>query len=109
MVQELLEDVDVVLVMTVNPGFGGQDFIPSTLPKIRALRTLLDRRGRSDVLIQVDGGISVETAPLVVEAGARSLVAGSSVYHQRGSVSDAISALRRAASQGLSAKAKKTH
>jgi ribulose-phosphate 3-epimerase len=106
-IQELLEDVDLVLVMTVNPGFGGQDFIPRTLPKIRALRTLLDRRGRSDVLIQVDGGISVETAPLVVEAGARSLVAGSSVYQQRGSVSDAISALRRAASQGLSPKVKK--
>jgi ribulose-phosphate 3-epimerase len=108
MVQELLDDVDLVLAMTVNPGFGGQAFIPSTLPKIRTLRVMLDRRGRIAVPIQVDGGISIETAPLVVAAGARSLVAGSSVYNARSSASDAIQALRAAAQNGLTPKAKKS-
>lgn len=101
MVQELLEDVDLVLVMTVNPGFGGQAFIPTTLPKIRALRAMLNERGRSQVPVQVDGGINPETAPLVVAAGARSLVAGSAVYNGRDSVAAAIAALREAASRGL--------
>ncbi|HYN88889.1 MAG TPA: ribulose-phosphate 3-epimerase, partial [Ardenticatenaceae bacterium] len=73
MVQELLEDVDLVLVMTVNPGFGGQAFIPTTLPQTVALRTMLDERGRRDVPLQVDGGIGLETAPRVAAAGARSL------------------------------------
>lgn len=104
MVQELLDDVDLVLVMTVNPGFGGQAFIPTTLPKIRTIRAMLDRRGRTNVPIQVDGGISTETAPLVVDAGARSLVAGSSVYNSRSSVADAIKALRLAAANGLTPK-----
>jgi ribulose-phosphate 3-epimerase len=106
MVQELLEDVDLVLAMAVNPGFGGQAFIPTVLPKIRTLRAMLDRHGRRHVPIQVDGGISIDTAPLVVEAGARSLVAGSSVYNPRRSVADAISELRKAAQSGLSSKNK---
>ncbi len=109
MVQELLEDVDLILAMTVNPGFGGQAFIPRILSKIRTLRALLDRHGRPHVPIQVDGGISIDTAPLVVEAGARSLVAGSSVYNPRNSVADAIKALRTAAHTGLAAKAKKSN
>lgn len=102
MVQELLEDLDLVLVMTVNPGFGGQAFIPTTLPKILTLRTMLDERGRSEVPIQVDGGISSETAPLVVAAGARSLVAGSAVYSGHDSIANAITTLREAAMRGLS-------
>lgn len=79
-VQEVLDDVDMVLVMTVNPGFGGQAFIPGTLRKIKEIRSLLQERGRHDVHIEVDGGITKETAPLVVEAGADVLVAGSAVF-----------------------------
>ncbi|MCZ7567910.1 MAG: ribulose-phosphate 3-epimerase [Ardenticatenaceae bacterium] len=103
MVHELLEDVDLVLVMTVNPGFGGQAFISTTLPKIRLLRGMLDERDRNEVPIQVDGGVSSETAPQVVAAGARSLVAGSAIYNRRESVAAAIAALREAASRGLPA------
>lgn len=101
MIQEVLEDVDLVLVMTVNPGFGGQAFIRTMVRKIRAVRTMLDERGLDEIPIQVDGGIGPDTAPLVVAAGARSLVAGSAVYNARESVRDAISALRAAAERGL--------
>ncbi|WP_454191975.1 ribulose-phosphate 3-epimerase [Paenibacillus sp. Marseille-Q7038] len=79
-VEEVLDDVDMVLVMTVNPGFGGQAFIPGTIRKIREIRSSLRERGRADVHIEVDGGITKETAPLVVEAGADVLVAGSAVF-----------------------------
>jgi len=79
-VEHLLDDVDLILCMTVNPGFGGQTFIPSVLDKIRRLRQLLIERGRGDVHIQVDGGINAETAPLVREAGADVLVAGNAVF-----------------------------
>jgi len=76
----MLGDIDLVLCMTVNPGFGGQAFIPSVLPKIRELRQKLDALGRTDVHIQVDGGIHRETAPLVTDAGADVLVAGNAVF-----------------------------
>ncbi len=79
-VEHMLGDVDLLLCMTVNPGFGGQAFIPSVLPKIRELRQRLAALGRPDVHIQVDGGIHRETAPLVVEAGADVLVAGNAVF-----------------------------
>jgi ribulose-phosphate 3-epimerase len=79
-VEHMLGDVDLLLCMTVNPGFGGQAFIPSVLPKIRELRQKLDALGRPDVHIQVDGGIHSETAPLVAEAGANVLVAGNAVF-----------------------------
>ncbi len=75
----VIQDVDLVLVMSVNPGFGGQSFIPAVLPKIRALRGLIAETGR-DVRISVDGGMNNKTAPLVVEAGADVLVAGSFVF-----------------------------
>lgn len=71
--------VDMVLLMTVNPGFGGQSFLPESLPKIRSLRKLLDDAGRP-VDIQVDGGINEETLPAVLEAGANIIVAGSAVF-----------------------------
>jgi len=81
--------------MTVNPGFGGQDFIPETLPKITRLRQLITRRGlHCD--IEVDGGIHEATVPLVVQAGANLLVAGSAVYNERESVAEAIARLRNA-------------
>ncbi len=75
----VLPDVDLVLIMTVNPGFGGQKFIESTLAKIRQVREILNDVN-PDCEIEVDGGIDSKTAPAVVEAGARVLVAGSSIY-----------------------------
>jgi ribulose-phosphate 3-epimerase len=100
-IEELLGDVDLILVMGVNPGWGGQRFIPSTLDKIRRLRAMLDERGLG-AEIEMDGGISVETAPMCVEAGARVLVAGSSVFNDRASVAENMQALRQSlASAGL--------
>ncbi len=82
-VEEIVGDVDLLLVMTVNPGFGGQAFIPSMVDKIRRARSLLPA-GR-EVVLQVDGGVDERTAPLVVDAGATSLVAGSAVFgHAQG-------------------------
>lgn len=78
-VEEVLGDVDMVLLMTVNPGFGGQSFIASMVPKVARLRQLLNERGLQ-LDIQVDGGINAETAQLVRAAGANVLVAGSYVY-----------------------------
>jgi len=91
--EEILEYVDLVLIMTVNPGFGGQAFIHSMLPKLRRLRAMLDARGLHP-LIEVDGGINPQTAPLAVAAGARVLVAGSSVYTPKQPVAAAMTALR---------------
>jgi len=82
MVEHIVEDVDLVLVMTVNPGFGGQTFIRSTLNKIASLRRMLDDRGLGHVFIEVDGGINEETAVLVKEAGANVLVAGNAIFGQ---------------------------
>ena len=95
-VEEVLSDLDQVLVMTVNPGFGGQAFIESMVDKIRRMRALLDERGLAADL-QVDGGISVATAGTVVEAGARVLVAGSAVFGRDVSVAEAIAEIRRSA------------
>ena len=79
-IRYVLGDVDLVLVMSVNPGFGGQSFIPSALPKLRALREMIDRGGH-DVVLEVDGGVAPGgTAKAVIEAGARMLVAGSAVF-----------------------------
>jgi ribulose-phosphate 3-epimerase len=77
--EEILEDVEQVLVMTVNPGFGGQHFIHTTLPKIERVRRMVDHLGRP-CDVEVDGGIDATTAPLVVEAGANVLVAGSAIF-----------------------------
>lgn len=79
-IEYVLQDLDLVLVMSVNPGFGGQKFIAAVLPKIRTIRSMLDAAGRQDAIISVDGGINVETARLVAEAGANLVVAGKSVY-----------------------------
>ncbi|WP_296613806.1 ribulose-phosphate 3-epimerase [Sphingomonas sp.] len=75
----LLEEVDLVLVMSVNPGFGGQTFIPSALRKIEAIRKMIDKQGL-DVDLEVDGGIDRETAPRVIAAGADALVAGTATF-----------------------------
>ena len=79
MIEEVLTDVDYVLVMSVNPGFGGQKFIPSTLDKLRRLRAMIQASG-SRARIEIDGGIGIENAATVVAAGAEILVAGSAVF-----------------------------
>ena len=96
-VDEVIADLDLLLVMTVNPGWGGQPFIDSMVNKISRARGLLDDLDR-DVTLEVDGGIKADNAGLVVRAGADQLVAGSSVYNDTMSVSDAIAALRSAIS-----------
>lgn len=94
-------DVDLILLMTVNPGFGGQAFIPAVLHKIRRVRARLVDLGRdSDVDIEVDGGISPRTASEVVEAGANLLVAGSAIFGA-GDYAEAIRALRASAEHGV--------
>jgi ribulose-phosphate 3-epimerase len=92
----VLESVDLILIMTVNPGFGGQSFIEACLPKIERLAETLERR-RLPARIEVDGGITPETAGRVVSAGASVLVAGTAVFG-RPNYADAIAALRKAAS-----------
>jgi ribulose-phosphate 3-epimerase len=89
-VEYVLDRIDLVLVMSVNPGFGGQTFIPGTVEKIRRLKALI---GSRPITIEVDGGITPDTAPLVVGAGATALVAGSAVFH-RPPYDQAITALR---------------
>ncbi|HID88293.1 MAG TPA: ribulose-phosphate 3-epimerase [Anaerolineales bacterium] len=97
---QVLGDLDLVLVMTVNPGFGGQAFIDSMLPKIAEVRRMLDE-ARSPAVLEVDGGIAPRTAPHVVRAGARMLVAGEAIYGAREGVAAAVRALRVAAEGGL--------
>ncbi|MEE9433258.1 MAG: ribulose-phosphate 3-epimerase [Sphingorhabdus sp.] len=75
----LMDDIDLVLVMSVNPGFGGQKFIHSQLDKIAAIRAMIDKTGR-DIALEVDGGITAETAPLAIAAGADTLVAGTATF-----------------------------
>ncbi len=89
-VEHVLDKLDLILVMTVNPGFGGQRFIMAMLEKLRALKALI---GDRPIHIQVDGGINTETAPLAIEAGANVLVAGSAVFN-RDDYEEAIQALR---------------
>ena len=91
--EEVLDLVALIQVMTVNPGWGGQPFLHGQLDKIRRLRRMLDERGL-DIPIGVDGGISPITAPLVVGAGATMLVAGSSIYNDKASVAENVAALR---------------
>jgi ribulose-phosphate 3-epimerase len=91
--EEVLDLADLIQIMTVNPGWGGQQFIRSQLDKIRRLRRMLDERGL-DTPIAVDGGIDPTTAPLVVSAGATVLIAGSSIYNDKASVAENVAALR---------------
>jgi ribulose-phosphate 3-epimerase len=96
--EDILGDVDHVLVMTVNPGFGGQRFIESTLTKIARVRQMMNERGLGRD-IEVDGGIGTATAPLVVKAGANLLVAGASVFAGKESVAEAVRHLRGSVGQ----------
>ena len=101
-IEEIAADVDFVLVMSVNPGFGGQAFIPRSEAKIRQVRTTLDLAGNTAAPIEVDGGIDARTAPRVVAAGARLLVAGSAIFHS-GDPERATRELKAAAVSALSA------
>ena len=103
-VEEILPDLDLVLVMSVNPGFGGQSFIESSIEKIEHVRRLLDGRG-STTTLQVDGGIGPETAERVVRAGARMLVAGSAVFASPHGIAGGIEMIRRNGERGLGASA----
>jgi ribulose-phosphate 3-epimerase len=94
---EVLPYLDLVLVMTVNPGFGGQRYIPTSAAKVARLRRELEQRHLWGVEIEVDGGISTDTAAEVVEAGANVLVAGAAVFHGSGSVAENLAAIRSAA------------
>jgi ribulose-phosphate 3-epimerase len=94
---EILPYVDLVLVMSVNPGFGGQKYIPTSTEKIAALRHMLDERSLWGVELEVDGGVSAANAGEIIEAGASVLVAGAAVFNKSASVPDNIAALRTAA------------
>jgi len=96
MLQEILDELDLALCMTVDPGFGGQGFISSMLPKIERLRTMIEQHG-AHCDLEVDGGIHAEPAPLVVRAGANVLVAGTAVFGDPAGVAAAIQTLRQAA------------
>lgn len=91
--EEVLNDVDQILIMSVNPGFGGQSFIESSVDKVRRLRRLLDERG-AHAEIEIDGGIDARTAPRVVAAGATLLVAGSAIFHAPGGAAEGVRQLR---------------
>ena len=93
--EEILQDLDQVLVMTVNPGFGHQHFLHSTLPKIRRVREMIDRI-KPGCELEVDGGIDAVTAPLVVAAGADVLVAGSAIFNDGEGVAEAMKRLQAA-------------
>ncbi len=93
--EEILQDVDQVLVMTVNPGFGHQHFLPTTLPKIRRVRQMIEQLG-SGCDLEVDGGIDANTAPLAVAAGDNVLVAGTAIFGENDGVAAAMKRLQAA-------------
>lgn len=96
-IREILPYVDLVLVMSVNPGFGGQRFIPTSLDKIRRVRQMLGAEGLDHIELQVDGGVGMETIASVVEAGASIVVAGSAVYNNNDRPGENIRRLKEAA------------
>lgn len=91
-IQHIIGEIDMVLLMSVNPGFGGQKFIPEVLPKIRKVKELANQKGVA-LEIEIDGGVNPETAKLCMEAGATVLVAGSAIYNQT-DYANAISLIR---------------
>ena len=97
--EEILEQVDQVLVMSVNPGFGGQSYIPASTAKIARLRQMLDERGLEHVELEVDGGIKPDNAAQIVAAGATVLVSGSAIFNSEASVAVNIARLREGARQ----------
>jgi len=98
MVADVIQDVDLLVIMTVNPGFGGQKYIPGSTDKVRRARKMLAAAGRVDGMIQVDGGVDPSTAPVVAAAGALVLVAGAAVFRHPGGIPGGMAALRGALS-----------
>lgn len=94
--EEILPYVDMVLIMSVNPGFGGQSYIPTSTKKISRLRQILDALGRAEVDIEVDGGIKPENVAGIVAAGANVIVAGSAIFNEKQSIAENIAAFRKA-------------
>ena len=94
--EDILGDVDLVLLMSVNPGFGGQAFIERSLERISRLRYMLDSRGLDHIELEVDGGIKPENASKIAQAGATVLVAGSAVFNEEASIAENIASLRQA-------------
>ena len=94
-IEEIVPYVDLILIMSVNPGFGGQAFIPATLPKIAKLRQILDEK-KLNVELEVDGGITIDNIPSIVEAGADVLVAGNSVFKAKEGITQALRRMRDA-------------
>lgn len=93
--KDILPMLDVILVMTVNPGFGGQTFIPETLPKIKLLRQMISESGQA-IDLEVDGGVNTETIHSCAEAGANVMIAGSAVFSNKFSVKSGVDSLRKA-------------
>ena len=96
--EEILQDIDQALIMTVNPGFGHQHFVPTTVPKIRRIRQMIEQV-KSGCDVEVDGGIDAKTAPLAVAAGANVLVAGTAIFGETEGVAAAMEHLRAAIPQ----------
>ena len=97
---EVIPEVDLALIMSVEPGFGGQEYIPASTEKIHQLRAMLDENGAEGAQLEVDGGISVDTAGAASEAGASVLVAGAAVFRHPNGIAEAIRLIRRAAEEG---------
>ena len=93
-IEEIMGEIDLLLVMTVNPGFGGQTFIPQMIDKVRRARQMLDARNLDHVVLQVDGGIGPENIRQVAEAGATCFVAGSSVFRHKEGITRAVEEFR---------------
>jgi ribulose-phosphate 3-epimerase len=93
LLEDIIADLDMVLLMSVNPGYGGQKFIPQTVEKVRALKEMIDRKGLSTI-IEVDGGVNLETGQALVSAGADALVAGNFVFKSE-NPSETISELKK--------------
>ena len=96
LVEEILSDIDLVLIMSVNPGFGGQHYIEQSGDRLRRMRRLLDERGLDHVLLQVDGGITAANVREVVEAGTTCIVAGSAIFDHPAGITAAIEQFRQA-------------
>jgi ribulose-phosphate 3-epimerase len=94
LIETILPECDLLLVMSINPGWGGQPFMPSVLPKVRQVRAMIDALGRA-IELEIDGGINAETATAAVEAGADVLVAGTAIFNEREPVGAAVARLRR--------------
>jgi ribulose-phosphate 3-epimerase len=93
---EILPYIDLALLMSVNPGFGGQEYIPTTTDKIARLRRMLDERGFGHVHLQVDGGVKASNVAEIARAGATNIVAGSAIFNARQSAAEAVAAMRTA-------------